>query len=616
MSDTFADDQSGAESPGAAPPFFVVSVSGLTANPVYGQTAQIGTPLYASAHDFSETAPASVGWQWRDSNGDLAGATDAAYTPVIGDNLETLHPVATPVGDYAPRSGPAHTVRFAPPVATGVLPDVSYSRNTGDKTVATAGTFTGSDLSYLASTSLAGVTIDSSTGIITIPTAADANGTITVTARNSGGSAQRAFNVSVAMAATAPAAMSAPTVSPAGATSLRVDLAPAPDDGGSPITSYDLRWRESGGNWKTIKNISDPETLSGLTSDVLHQIRTRAVNAIGMGAWSTIGSGTPTALPRIAANAGDTVDLIVGDGTFSVTVSGAAHAHHNGTHGPFASADLDAGPVMVVAPVIAGSAGTGETLTAAPGLWVHDTGSGSTTVVASWQRDTEVISGETGATYATTTTDEGKALEYRETASNAAGTRIAASNDIAIPEAPTSVSFHDTFDGYADGTKLDTLTDYTRESGWASAVVNAGVAEMPESEQNLTYSGTISTDHYAEATLATLSGSWESAAFVFGRYIDKQNHYRVQNVDGGLTLVKIVGGVFVSLGAYNGAPAVNDKIRIECQGTVIRLLVNGVVEITADNEADLSAGKPGFGFQLIGAPTATPSFDDFGCGDL
>lgn len=614
MPDTLADDAFGLGASGAATAYFVVSVSGLTTNSTYGQTAQIGTPLYASAHHFSEAAPASVAWKWNDNTGEIAGATSASYTPVPGDNLENIYPTATPLGPYMPQDGPAHTVRFAAPVSTGGLPDVSYSIDTGDSTVATAGGFIGEDLTYSVSTTvpgviidrdtgvvsietgngiqsgtvavtvessggvahnqfdvsivgagfsvtltglmgeiaqigttlsaevnwllptgtvtgyqwnrdgqiipgaigqtylvdpsvdgadlsctvttieygsanssvhralyaapvavgslpnqayamgsgdqivdaaagfagsgitysvntpIAGVTIDGTTGIVTIRTGSEVSGSIAITAANSGGSAQISFDVSITSAATAPAKMSRPTVTSSGPTSLRVDMGNVPDDGGSPITSYDLRWREEGGVYVNIIGASNPETLTGLITGAVYQIRTRALNAVGRGQWSPVAYGSPeeitspVGLPDIVANSDDTVDIMVDEGEFTVTVSGSDNVHHNGAHGPFTASDLDNGPISAVAPVTSGVAGVGQTLAALSGLWIHEAGD-TPTIAGKWRRNGVDIPSATGSTYVVNEADGGETITYVETATNAAGSRTRASSGMAIPVA-------------------------------------------------------------------------------------------------------------------------------------------------------------------------------------
>ncbi len=100
--------------------------------------------------------------------------------------------------------------------------------------------------------------------------------------------------------ATAPAQMSAPTVTALSSTSISVDRAAAPADGGSAITSYDLRWSVDGaGSWTTVTGITDPQTVSSLVARTAYEAQTRAVNAIGAGDWSTSGTVT-TPAPAIS----------------------------------------------------------------------------------------------------------------------------------------------------------------------------------------------------------------------------------------------------------------------------------------------------------------------------
>lgn len=433
MPDTLAEDVFGFESSGSVSAFFVVSVSGLTANPTHGETAQVAERLYASAHHFSDLAPASITWQWRSSRGDIAGATEPVYVPVPGDNLETIYPVATPLGPYAPQAGPAHVVRFVAPVAIGVLPDVNFSRDTGEQTIAAAGTFAGDYLTFSVETALPGVSIDRGTGVVTVSTGSEIDGDVAVIASNSGGAAEVSFNLSITSAATVPAQMPAPTVTATGQDSLRVDLAAAPDDGGSPITSYDLRLRTGDEAWTVRKDVSNPEVLSGLLANTEYEVRAAAVNAIGRGPWSGSGSARTEkdALPAIMANADNTVDILVSDGTFTITVSGADQAHHNGTFGPLDTSALASGPLMVATPVVGGTAGTGETLTAAPGLWIFPADDAAT-VTGEWISG-GVDTGDTDKSYLTNPGDAGDDVLYRETATNSAGSRSADSNAIGIP---------------------------------------------------------------------------------------------------------------------------------------------------------------------------------------
>lgn len=93
--------------------------------------------------------------------------------------------------------------------------------------------------------------------------------------------------------ATAPGQMAAPTLSAVGANQMTATLAADPANGGSAITSRDLRYSGDGGvTWTTLTGVSSPRVLTGLSSGVGYLVQTRAVNAVGAGAWSLSASAT------------------------------------------------------------------------------------------------------------------------------------------------------------------------------------------------------------------------------------------------------------------------------------------------------------------------------------
>ncbi len=105
---------------------------------------------------------------------------------------------------------------------------------------------------------------------------------------------------------TIPAAPAIDTVTP-GDTTLTIAWSPPADDGGSPITSYDVRSIRSDApdkadvNWSVRGDIeisgSLPYALAGLTNGVTYDVGLRAINAAGVGPWSTISTDTPRAAP-------------------------------------------------------------------------------------------------------------------------------------------------------------------------------------------------------------------------------------------------------------------------------------------------------------------------------
>ena len=62
----------------------------------------------------------------------------------------------------------------------------------------------------------------------------------------------------------------------------------APSNGGSPITSYQCEYAFSGQtNWATASSgLSRSTTITGLTANTAYEVRVRAINSVGIGAWS------------------------------------------------------------------------------------------------------------------------------------------------------------------------------------------------------------------------------------------------------------------------------------------------------------------------------------------
>lgn len=133
--------------------------------------------------------------------------------PATGDI--TLEPgimdvqTATPLTVSASNSGGSASVEFAlsieaalpaAPTATGALADQVFTENTGLQSLATAGDFTGTGLSYALSTAPSGVTIDAGTGVVQFDTDTmdvQAGSSVVVQASNAGGSASSGFSLTL-----------------------------------------------------------------------------------------------------------------------------------------------------------------------------------------------------------------------------------------------------------------------------------------------------------------------------------------------------------------------------------------------------------------------------------
>lgn len=104
----------------------------------------------------------------------------------------------------------------------------------------------------------------------------------------------------------APSTPSAPTLTP-GDTQLGVSWV-APANGGSAITSYDVRYRTSpSGSYSTVNVTSGTSTtVTGLTNGTAYDVGVRANNAVGSSAYSANATATPAAATWSYSNTFDT----------------------------------------------------------------------------------------------------------------------------------------------------------------------------------------------------------------------------------------------------------------------------------------------------------------------
>ena len=133
---------------------------------------------------------------------------------------------------------------------------------------------------------------------------------------------------SATVTATPATVPTAPDLWSASARSGRITItwsSPA-SDGGSYITSYDLRYIRSDAddsdddNWTLREDFSRTASsykIEGLTNGVAYHVQVRAVNAAGDGTWSQRQTRTPVGPPRIPS-----IDTVTpGDGSLAITWS-------------------------------------------------------------------------------------------------------------------------------------------------------------------------------------------------------------------------------------------------------------------------------------------------------
>lgn len=132
-------------------------------------------------------------------------------------------------------------------------------------------------------------------------------------------------------------------------------------------------------------------------------------------------------------------------------------------------------------------------------------------------------------------------------------------------------------------------------------------------------------DQYAECQIKTLESTRDMGLVVrsTGTYFTTDTAYLaiINSLDAAVTLgssmrvqlTKTVSNVFTDLVNVDMVVNTNDIIRLEANGTNIRVLINGVVQLST-TDADVTAGNPGI---FISSGTAGGSqWDNFAAGDF
>ena len=132
----------------------------------------------------------------------------------------------------------------------------------------------------------------------------------------------------ITAAAQVPGVMAAPALAVVSASQINATVAAAPADGGSAITSYEMRYSLDQVNWTTITGLTAGETRSiiGLLASTAYYVQNAARNAVGLGPWSASASATTNAA------SGTTIQF----GQFTASGAGAkAISEADGTYGQF-----------------------------------------------------------------------------------------------------------------------------------------------------------------------------------------------------------------------------------------------------------------------------------------
>ena len=154
-------------------------------------TGRIGSEVRLRRTGSSDPAPAL---QWCRDGVAIPGATGASYRPGEADDGAALTCRLTFPGGGAVVTAPLPVTREPPALVVEPFEEI-FDQGSGPQAVAAAPWFAGEALRFAVAG--AGAGIDPGTGVVSIPTEVSLADRVTVTARNSGGSAAGSFHVTV-----------------------------------------------------------------------------------------------------------------------------------------------------------------------------------------------------------------------------------------------------------------------------------------------------------------------------------------------------------------------------------------------------------------------------------
>ena len=220
-------------------------------------TFKIGTTQTITAGTATATGGGSIAYEVRHlANGEVK-STSAAYAHIAADDTETgaaqwraVETGGSNDGNTTWQNVAIGTITRVAPVAAGGLSNQSFTENTGVQTYDASGDFTGADITYSLVSPVTGVSINSSTGVVSFDTDAMATQTgtsIVVRGANSGGNDTSGFSLDIVVGNTAPSISGVPTIS--GTTTEGQTLtATAASVTGTPTPTRTWQWKRGGVN--------------------------------------------------------------------------------------------------------------------------------------------------------------------------------------------------------------------------------------------------------------------------------------------------------------------------------------------------------------------------------
>lgn len=192
----------------------------------------------------------------------------------------------------------------------------------------------------------------------------------------------------------------------------------------------------------------------------------------------------------------------------------------------------------------------------------------------------------------------------------------------------------DDFSGRAENVMLGDDPAWTwlrSESGSGEAIqlssaneelrVNAGPADG--AWYSLDSSASLSGNQFAEVVVPSLTAGSSSFASALCRVTNASNYYEARWVvtESGsavneVRLIRRSGGTNTVLATESYSYSVPSTLRIEANGTSIRVLMNGSEIIAPETDSTHDSGGAGLGMRRSGGFSSTNRIDSFACGGL
>lgn len=165
-------------------------------------------------------------------------------------------------------------------------------------------------------------------------------------------------------------------------------------------------------------------------------------------------------------------------------------------------------------------------------------------------------------------------------------------------------------DNFNRADSLDVGPDWSGAASWSIAS-NQLATQTSGGTQAIRYATALATDNnYAQVTCSV--GTANSMGVFARGALDNGKYYLLRSNGTSWDLFRQVGGTFTNIGSYAATFVNGDVARIECDGSTIKALINGVERISV-TDTGIATGLYG---GLRSNASTTNRYDDFSLGDI